>query len=715
MKEYKLIIDLESDTLIGAAGGHGTIIDTEVIFDAYGVPYIPGKRVKGLLRDSAMEIADMYNALPKSIDNQMNDVPLTYEQVVKIFGKAGSDEFSNFYLNTDFHIAGYDLLFQHLRKEQLSVEMVKRFFTETISQTAIDEDTHSAKEGSLRKLRVIKHKLPNGAVQAFHGLIRFPEEYFDKMEKICSNIRRMGSNRNRGLGHVQLKLEEIPGADVDKLSTSENTTVGLPDTAPITDTTESTPKSQKGLTHYFELYLTTLQKVVIRANGSDENMVSSLDFIQGSNTMGLAAQKYFESGKQKNDFAGLFLKGRIHFTNAYPCGQTADVKLVSPFPHLFQYENDKLNAGKKNQEEDGYIVFDRNDNWLHVKTDRVLSLHHERNLKTGMVAETIYNYQAIAPLQRFRSVIKGSESDLLEIRNLFKQGETVKIGAAQTAEYGSCLVELGDIEQLTADFGYDASHLGEYLMVLISDAIIYNDNGFPSSSIKDLVSYFETDTINELTIKPSKTRFKRVENYIKVWKSKKTADLAIRAGNCYELNKLPDNWKELSKEGLGERCHEGFGQVVFLKKGEAFDALVSDTSGLKLKYDSMLFKELKQWVNLEELKNQLSLIAMQDSEGFVSAEMGNFARQLLQLFKVKEDLTEVIKALSPVAIKKLEKFENISGKSLINYFKQIEDKEHKEINTLQETLAIDESIQKMLKKHFYINFLTSLHLSNKAK
>jgi CRISPR-associated protein Csx10 len=688
MKEYKLIIHLESDTLIGAAGGHGTIIDTEVIFDPFGVPFIPGKRIKGLLRDSAMEIAAMYNALPKSIDNQMNDVPLTYEQVEKIFGKAGSDEFSNFYLNTDFHIAGYDLLSQHLRKEQLSVEMVKRFFTETISQTAIDEDTGSATEGSLRKLRVIKHKLPNGAAQAFHGLIRFPEEYFDKMKLIFSNIRRMGSNRNRGLGHVQLKIEEIPEADVFELSTTDSTEAGLPDTALISDDAESTLNSQKGLTHYFELYLTTLQKVVIRDNGSDENMVSSLEYIQGSNIMGLAAQKYFETGKQKEEFANLFLKGKLQFTNAYPCGQTANVKMISPFPQLYQIEANKLYVGKRNKDEDGYIVLNQYNKWLRLKTNMVLSIHHQRNLKTGKVDEIIYNYQAIAPWQRFRSVIIGSEIDLVEMLKMFKKGTTVKIGASQTAEYGSCMVELGDIKELTADFGYDASHVGDYLMVLISDTIIYNDKGFPSSNVKDLENYFETDPTNKLTIKPSKTRLKRVENYIKV-----------------------------SKGGLGERCHEGFGQLVFLKKGEAFDALVSDTSGLKIEYDdSKLFNELKQWVNHEELKNKLSLIAMQDAEGFVSAEMGNFARQLLQLFKVKEDLTEVIEALSPVAKKKLEKFDDKSGKSLINYFKQIEDEKHKEINnSLQETLAVDKSIHKMLKKHFYTNFLTSLHLSNKAK
>jgi CRISPR/Cas system CMR subunit Cmr4 (Cas7 group RAMP superfamily) len=96
MNTYTFKIGLQSDTLVGSAGGHGSLIDSEVVFDEYGIPYIPGKRIKGLLRDSLMEVVAMLSQNGKSgIDR---------ETVKIIFGKAGSEHFSKFFVDEDLHI-----------------------------------------------------------------------------------------------------------------------------------------------------------------------------------------------------------------------------------------------------------------------------------------------------------------------------------------------------------------------------------------------------------------------------------------------------------------------------------------------------------------------------------------------------------------------------------------------------------------------------------
>lgn len=700
MKNYKLTIKLESYTVIGAAGGYGTIIDTEVVFDPYGIPYIPGKRIKGLLRDSAMEIAAMYAC---ETDNMKG---LTDNTVKEIFGARGSNLFSNFYLDTDFRITGYDELLSDLKNNPLPVHMVKKFFSETIFQTAIDEDTGSATETSLRSLRVLKYKLSNGIIQSFQGYLRFPESSFEIMKLICSNLRRIGSKRNRGLGHVLCEIEEV--TEMNNINRCENidSIVNISDinAKPI----ETGPM---GVTHYFELYLNNLQKILIRDNNSDENMVSSLDYIQGSNIMGLVAQKYFKEEDDKDKFAKLFLKGAVQFTNAYPCTNMNAVKKIVPFPHLFCINDDNIvEVGKKNKNEDGFIVFNNDNKWVRLKTDMLMNLYHERNPKTGMVDTTLYNYQAIAPFQRFCATIKGDINNLERIRNFFKQGEIIKIGASQTAEYGSCSLEIGEVKELSPDICENKDSNSEvYIMSLISDCIVYNKNGYPSTNIKDIANYFEiAKNTNELKIEPSKIRIRRIENYIKVWKSKKTADVAIKAGSCYELDKLPDNWEEIVKKGLGERCHEGFGQVMFLTKGQNFESLEHEFSKLETEVHSRMYVELKQYISIENFKNQLSLVAIEDADKFRNPDMGNFARQLLQLFKMKDNLNEVIRELSPVAQKKLEKYDNESGTSLMKYFR-LEDKQYEKINKIF-TL----SFNGMLKKHFYINFLTFLHLSNKS-
>ena len=44
----KITIKLLSDALINSGEGFGAIIDSDVVFDDIGLPYIPAKRIKGL-------------------------------------------------------------------------------------------------------------------------------------------------------------------------------------------------------------------------------------------------------------------------------------------------------------------------------------------------------------------------------------------------------------------------------------------------------------------------------------------------------------------------------------------------------------------------------------------------------------------------------------------------------------------------------------------
>lgn len=55
----KLIIELLSDCLPGSGAGNGSYIDTDCVFDAYGFPFIPSKRIKGCLRETAEKLQSM--------------------------------------------------------------------------------------------------------------------------------------------------------------------------------------------------------------------------------------------------------------------------------------------------------------------------------------------------------------------------------------------------------------------------------------------------------------------------------------------------------------------------------------------------------------------------------------------------------------------------------------------------------------------------------
>ena len=52
----KLIIELLSDMCTTSGDGHNSTVDMDVVYDIHGIPYIPAKRIKGCIREAALEL-----------------------------------------------------------------------------------------------------------------------------------------------------------------------------------------------------------------------------------------------------------------------------------------------------------------------------------------------------------------------------------------------------------------------------------------------------------------------------------------------------------------------------------------------------------------------------------------------------------------------------------------------------------------------------------
>ena len=64
MKIDKIRIELLSDMCVSDGGIYNSAIDTDICYDSYGFPYIPGKRLKGCLRECAQELKDWEEDIP---------------------------------------------------------------------------------------------------------------------------------------------------------------------------------------------------------------------------------------------------------------------------------------------------------------------------------------------------------------------------------------------------------------------------------------------------------------------------------------------------------------------------------------------------------------------------------------------------------------------------------------------------------------------------
>jgi len=204
---YKINIKLKSDSLIGSGEGFGAIIDTDVVFDEIGIPYIPGRRIKGCLRDSANEVCQMFEKsgisyffIKLSKNKKGNGIVLIDE----VFGTSEKPSCLNI---SNLTIADYESNYKSLRylincKHILSKDEVSSYFTLIRQQTKID-DGGVAEKHSLRTVRSIK----KGNI--FEGNISVNDSDLDTLKLLwlaCINLRHIGTKRNRGFGKVECKL-----------------------------------------------------------------------------------------------------------------------------------------------------------------------------------------------------------------------------------------------------------------------------------------------------------------------------------------------------------------------------------------------------------------------------------------------------------------------------------------------------------------------------
>ena len=149
----------------------GAKLDSTVTRDENGLPYIPGKTIKGLIREMA-ELAE------------------NSDFVIKCFGSSsdmGKCNFSNVEIE------------ENTKKTIIKNSLQNQLFDE-IASTKIDEKG-IAESGSLREIEVV---VP---ISLFGEIKNIPnEEYKQEMMIALKKVKRMGLNRNRGLGRCVIEV-----------------------------------------------------------------------------------------------------------------------------------------------------------------------------------------------------------------------------------------------------------------------------------------------------------------------------------------------------------------------------------------------------------------------------------------------------------------------------------------------------------------------------
>ena len=179
MSTIKYEIEFFSNWHCGSGLAAGADIDALVIKDSKGLPYVPGRTLKGLLR----EAATILSFDDKTIDD--------------IFGVSGDDDNhkpgSSFFGNATLPSAEYN----YIVEQKLSPYLFQSF-----SSTRIDEKG-IAKDNTLRRIETVVPCKLQGEI------INVPEGAEKMLSDSMLFIKRLGTGRNHGYGRCKITVTSI--------------------------------------------------------------------------------------------------------------------------------------------------------------------------------------------------------------------------------------------------------------------------------------------------------------------------------------------------------------------------------------------------------------------------------------------------------------------------------------------------------------------------
>ena len=167
----------------------GADVDLTVLKDEYGLPVLPGKTLKGLFREAAENIKELHSDLIK--DDFIKSV---FGEKLPQNAKPEDEEYvkeaDSFFTDAKLSKQIYDMV---VDKKIQSIHLYK-----AIASTQIDEDGYS--------LRQMEVTVP---VELFAEIYDFDKKFTPQMEKCFNYVKRLGLNRNRGLGRCEIsKIDE---------------------------------------------------------------------------------------------------------------------------------------------------------------------------------------------------------------------------------------------------------------------------------------------------------------------------------------------------------------------------------------------------------------------------------------------------------------------------------------------------------------------------
>ena len=530
----KIRITLKSDLCAGSGEATGVTVDKDLCIDAYGLPYIPARRLKGCLREAARLLQD-YGCKEAGPDN-----------IAALFGTENGGQ--GVLRVGDACLPGAESMRALLSggvEEALRVEAeplnVAKLFTYVRGQTKLENGV--AVDGSLRYTRVMAHH--NALDERGEAYLDAPIELdtgdlelHTLLELCCRATRHIGSMRNRGLGNVQLSY--LRGAAAERPSAKVLCSEG----ADAADQVEIR-------------YAVSLDAPVTLPGCAEQNLE-----IPARSVIGCVSAAYLRSGKAEDSaFHDLFLNGKVSWSSLTPSiggKRSVPAPLMLVFlknegscKNLYAAEESEV-LGKKQKTMGGSYAADTGSGF-DLASIRRHTLYHYSHRDQG----TLYMQDSLDAGMVFRGVVTAPGAMAETVCGLLLKTRFA-FGRSKSAQYAACGI-YGDIEVFPVEQEPKPVRPGcPIYAVLQSDLVLAGDGTYevrPDAVRAALSAALNADAGDA----PDRDfcEFHVIGGYQQMWQMQKPQIPALRGGSVFCLRaKGTQTPRQVT---LGEFGQEGFG------------------------------------------------------------------------------------------------------------------------------------------------------------
>ncbi len=539
-----LQLELRSDLCVGTGKHYAAVIDLDTALDAYGIPFIPAKRLKGCMREIAEQI-----------------LGLKQTELNALFGENGSGTPGSLRI-TNAKIKGYDNQLDEIKAAiqsgAVSANDITTLFCSVRAETALENDT--AKDGTLRFTRVVNRLSPlsdEAAPLTFYAEMEFDEEDLPVVTNICKGLKNIGYKRNRGLGYVHCSLSDPEQSSVLCEKTFDDETWYRLD---------------------YLVYLTG----ELMLPGADANR--SADFIAGTSALGAFAAKYIKRYGEEG-FNSVFLSGKARFGNLYLSDCNGTDYLPAP-RFLAKIKGSDGSIQNMIANEDADAEKDPKPQYKPLKSGYISETNGYRQVETEIVyhnalntAEArennggLYTQYCISAGQYLKGFIEADGSAMRQLYPLLADGR-LSFGRSKTAQYARCELkhcEIHELQETTAVLQKDRTAA----FVFESDAALMTAGRF-SVALNDVLDALNAEVCsaqpvvceeNLSTFTSLSTRV--ISGYNAKWNLKKPQFPVIRAGSVVVFRAQNDQTLPASFL-IGCKKNEGFGRVRLISDAKEY-------------------------------------------------------------------------------------------------------------------------------------------------